>query len=271
MPDAEVTNATPETPATPPAVETPPPETPVEQQRPAHSRRLLDLAVQYQIPPELVQAYSPDELRQEISDRQLEARDRAIREAVRGTPTPTPPPEEPSFELPPELAAEVGELNPALLKALKLAHADAVKKTSERFQKELQAVRAQTSGQTFAVQVAAEMNKFPEILGNNPARGTVEAERREALLSHLAAVEQQTGQALGLDAIEKAVKRIYGVVAKPAPPSPPPAPAPTPTARPTNRINGEDGNLTKDQLVDLWSNAFKEEDEANRNGAASRP
>jgi hypothetical protein len=116
-----------ETPASPPV--SPPAAPPA----PTHSQAILHLAGQYGIPPHVAATFSKEELRGEIADRQLLARDRAIRANVNPAPTPAASAPEPDFDLPPELASELDELNPAVKKALQAVGRAAVDRAERDF------------------------------------------------------------------------------------------------------------------------------------------
>lgn len=229
---------------------------------------MIHLANQYGIPPDVASGFSPAELMQEVQERQLEARDRAIREQSRPAPqvTPPAPTPEPDFELPPEVAEELRELNPAMLKALQAVGKASVKRATEKFEKEVAAVRAQASGSTIAARVAATFNTMPDVFGANPPPNSVEAEKRDMVLSYLIA-QEQAGISPGApeQAIPALAKKFFGAKAA-TPASPPSPPAPTPTARPTNQRSDDSGLTIEQQNIEMWRKAIDEAEDAERAG-----
>lgn len=255
-------------PANPPVSDVPasPPPPPPPQNN--HSQTLLAVAGRYGIPPHMAATFTSEELRGEIQDRQLLARDQAIRQQVNpAAPTPAPVPE-PEFELPADLREQLSEMNPALLKALQAVGDAAVKRATEKVKGEIDGVRRQTQGMTFAQQVAERMNSIPG-LGSNPAEGSSEAKKRAAIIGYLQAEEQRTGQPLGLDAIDSAAFDLYGFTRGNRTPAAPPAPGnpdrpvPTPVARPTNREPQKE--TTESDIVAAWR---KEIEEARQQAAS---
>lgn len=257
-------------PANPPVSDVPasPPPPPAPPQN-NHSPTLLAVASRYGIPPHVAATFTAEELRGEVQDRQLLARDQAIRQQVNpAAPTPAAAIPEPEFELPADLREQLAEMNPALLKALQAVGNAAVKKATEKLQGEIDGVRRQTQGMTFAQQVAERMNSIPG-LGTNPPEGSAEAKKRAAIIGYLQAEEQRAGQPLGLDAIDSAAFDLYGFTrgnrtpAPTPPPGNPDRPVPTPVARPTQRTPQPE--TTESDIVAAWR---KEIEEARQQAAS---
>lgn len=179
-----------------------------------------------------------------------------------------PAPPEVTYNLPPEIAAELEDISPAVHKAFQHVGKEAVRAQAEAkaAKEELDRVNRQRQLEQFEGSVHEIMNGY-EILGKKrPTQGSPEDFRRRALLSQLSELDR-TGQLRGLSAeqaIDMAVKVMFGGSSPPPSPPPPPAPAggrlPSITAPPTHRRGAEE----EEDLVELWRTKIEENDRAYR-------
>jgi hypothetical protein len=257
------TDGQPGTPAQPASPPPPPPP-------PARNPWLRQMALNANLSVEQVDATaSDDELQRLVTvAATLQAGRQAPAQPVQTPMTPAAPvADEIQFALPPEIAQELEDINPAVHKAFQHVGREAARAQAEAkaAKAELDRVNASRRAAEFENTVHDIMNGY-DILGKKkPAPGSPEAFRRGALINQLSQLDQ-AGQLRGMtaeQAIDMAVKVMFGGSSPPpASPPPPPAPAggrlPSITNPPTHRRGAEE----EEDLTELWRKKIEENDRA---------
>jgi hypothetical protein len=251
--------------------ETTPAAEPAPQPSPAavsHDPYLVRQALDFGIPREEIAATDSATLQRTLYHMTRQAASLARQSPAPAVAVNEPEPE-PDLGLSPQEMAELQELNPVLVKALRRTAAEAAK--AKKLETELQQFRQQSVGQDLARRVNAELSKYGQALGVGTP---YEQPRKNAVMNQLALLESQG--MIGPNtppevAVPMAVNLLFGgVTPAPTPTPASPQPRPTPTARPTNRINAEDEEQTRESLVDSWSRFLREKAEkekaAGKNG-----